>query len=158
MSNPQNSEPADAGGAIIRILLVDDHQPWRHFVLSMVNKTPRCEVVGEAADGMEAIERGLELKPDLILVDIGLPKVSGIEVARRLGEMLPGTKIIFLTQNSDQDLMAHCLANGAMGYVLKADAGSELLPAIQTVLEGTRYISQRMKRAASRFFSPPASG
>src|SRR5215469_3931178 len=147
MWDPQNREPANAGGAIIRILLVDDHGPWRHFVLSMVNKTSRCAVVGEAADGMEAVERGLELKPDLMLIDIGLPKLSGIEVARRLGEMLPGTKIIFLTQNSDQDLMAHCLENGAMGYVLKADAGSELLPAIEAVIEGTRYISQRMKRS-----------
>ena len=157
MSNPQ-SQLATTVGTIIRIFIVDDYGPWRHFVLSTVNKASGLEIVGEAADGIEAVERGLELKPDLMLIDIGLPKLSGIEVARRVGEMLPGTKIIFLTQNSDQDLMAHCLANGAMGYVLKADAGSELLPAIQTVLEGTRYISQRMKRAASRFFSPPASG
>ena len=158
MSNPHNSEPANAGGAIIRILLVDDHSAWRSFVLSMLHKISRWEVVGEAADGIEAVERGLELKPDLMLIDIGLPKLSGIEVARRVGEMLPGTKIIFLTQNSDQDLMAHCLANGAMGYVLKADAGSELFPAIEAVLDGTRYISERMKRGASRFFSPPTSG
>jgi len=135
--------------ATIRILLADDYGPWRDLVLSTVNKTPGLEVVGEAEDGIEAIERCLELKPDLILLDIGLPRLSGIEVARRAAEMLPGTKIIFLTQNTDQNVMAQCLSNGGMGYVVKADAGRELLPAIQAVVAGTEYISKRMNRGAA---------
>ena len=114
-------------------------------MLSMVNEASGLEIVGEAADGLDAIERGLELKPDLILLDIGLPNLSGIEVARRVGEILPDTKIIFLTQNSDKELMAQCLSNGGMGYVVKRDAGSELLPAIEAVMQGTKYISKRMK-------------
>lgn len=136
----------------IRILVADDYGPWRHFVLSKVKKTSGLEVIGEAADGTEAIARALELKPDLILLDIGLPHLSGLEVARRLGEMLPGTRIIFLTQNRDAELMAHCLSHGGKGYVVKADAGSELLPAIEAVMQGAEYISERMKRRASTFF------
>ena len=131
---------------VTRILLVDDYGPWRRFVLSTVNAASGLEIVGEAADGLKAIERGLELKPDLILLDIGLPNLSGVEVARRVGEILPDTKIIFLTQNSDKELMMQCLSNGGMGYVVKGDAGKELLLAIEAVMQGTRYISKRMKQ------------
>lgn len=149
MWNPPNSKSATAVSAILRILVVDDYRPWRRFVLSTVNQTSGMKVVGEAADGIEAIARALELKPDLILLDIGLPHLSGIEVARRIGEMLPGAKIIFLTQNRDEEVMAHCFSHGAMGYLVKADAGNELLPAVEAVMQGTEYISERMKRCAS---------
>lgn len=155
MWNPpegKSAQPAIPISGNIRILVADDYGPWRHFVLSKVKKTSGLEVIGEAADGTEAIARALELKPDLILLDIGLPHLSGLEVARRLGEMLPGTRIIFLTQNRDAELMAHCLSHGGKGYVVKADAGSELLPAIEAVMQGTEYISERMKRRASTFF------
>lgn len=155
MWNPPDSKSAQSAApvrGIIRILVVDDYGPWRHFVLSKIKKTSGLEVVGEAADGTEAIARALELKPDLMLLDIGLPNLSGLEVAGRLGEMLPGTKIIFLTQNRDAELLAHCLSHGGRGYVVKADAGSELLPAIEAVMRGTEYISERMKRFASPLF------
>ena len=145
----KSAQSATPVSGIIRILVVDDYGPWRHFVLSKVKQTSGLEVLGEATDGTEAIARALELKPDLILLDIGLPNRSGLEVARCLGEMLPGTKIIFLTQNHDAELMAHCLSHGGRGYVVKADAGSELLPAIEAVMRGTKYISERMKRSAS---------
>ena len=146
MQNPQDGKSATGGSAAIRILLVDDYEPWRHFVVSKVNKMSGLEIVGEVADGIEAIEEALELRPDLILLDIGLPNLSGIEVARRVAEMLPRTKIIFLTQNSDKELMAQCLSNGGMGYLVKGDAGGELLPAIEAVMQGSQYISKRMKR------------
>jgi len=156
MGNPPDNKSAQSAtpaSGMIRILVVDDHTPWRNFVLSKVKKTSGLEVVGEAADGAEAIARALELKPDLILLDIGLPNLSGLEVARRLGDMLPASKIIFLTQNCDAELMAHCLGRGARGYVVKADAGSELLPAIEEVMRGTVYISERMKRMPRHFFA-----
>ena len=146
MRNPRNSESATGVSAAIRILLVDDYAPWRHFVVSKLNKMSGLEIVGEVADGIEAIEKALELKPDLILLDIGLPNLSGIEVARRVAEILPRTKIIFLTQNSDKELMSQCLSNGGTGYLVKGDAGGELLPAIEAVMQGTQYISKRMKR------------
>jgi len=154
MWNPPDGKPAPSAipVGIIRILVVDDYRSWRHFVLSKVKKTSGLEVVGEASDGTEAIARALELKPDLILLDIGLPNLSGLEVARRLGEMLPSTKIIFLTQNRDAELMAHCLSHGGRGYVVKADAGSELLPAIEAVTRGTEYVSERMRGHASLLF------
>jgi DNA-binding NarL/FixJ family response regulator len=146
MRNPQDGKSATGDSAAIRILLVDDYEPWRHFVVSKVNKMSGLEIVGEVADGIEAIEEALELKPDLILLDIGLPNLSGIEVARRVAEMLPRTKIVFLTQNSDKELMLQCLSNGGMGYLVKGDAGGELLPAIEAVMQGSQYISKRMKR------------
>lgn len=158
MWNPPNSKSARSATAvstIIRVLVVDDYRPWRRFVLSTVNKTSGMKVVGEAADGVEAIARAVELRPDLILLDIGLPNLSGIEVARRLGEMLPGTKLIFLTQYRDEDVMAHCFSHGAMGYVVKGDAGNELLPAVEAVMQGTEYISERMKRCVSPFSRQP---
>lgn len=150
MSNPESSESATVANPRIRILLVDDYRPWRQFMLSKVQQTSVFEVVGEAEDGVEAIEKGLELEPDLILLDIGLPKLSGIEVARCMGAMLPRTKIVFVTQNGDRDLMAQCLSHGAMGYVVKGDAASELVPAIEAVMQGTQYLSRRMKRSAAR--------
>lgn len=151
MSGPaESSESATVVGSRIRILLVDDYVPWRRFVLSLVHPSPVLEVVGEAADGIEAIRRGLELKPDLLLLDIGLPRLNGIEVARCIGKMLPPTKILFLTENSDRDVIAQCLGDGALGYVAKGDARSELLPAIAAVMQGTRYISKRLKGSAAR--------
>ena len=96
------------------------------------------------------------MKPDLILLDIGLPNLSGIEVARRVGEMLPRAKIIFLTQNRDKELMAQCISIGGMGYVVKGDAGSELLPAIEAVMQGTEYISKWMKQDRALGAAPRA--
>ena len=113
-------------------------------MVSKVNKTSELEIVGEAADGIEAIENALELKPDLILLDIGLPNLSGIEVACRLAETFPRTKIMFLTQNSDKELMAQCLSNGEMGYLVKGDAGGELLPAIKAVMQGSQYSAEQL--------------
>lgn len=151
MSNPAESgESATVVRSRIRILLVDDYVPWRRFVASLIHHSSELELVGEVADGIEAIRTGLELKPDLLLLDIGLPRRNGIEVARCISKMLPPTKIIFLTENSDRDVMAQCLGDGGLGYVVKVDARSELLPAIAAVMQGTRYISKRLKGSAAR--------
>lgn len=108
----------------------------------------KCEelhVVGDAADGLEAVQKAQRLQPDVILLDIGLPNVNGIEAASRIAQIAPSTKILFLTQNTDVDVLQAALSNWAQGYVLKVDAGCDLMPAIKAVLRGERFVSSRLK-------------
>lgn len=129
----------------VRIFVVDDNEPWRRQICSTLKKREEFEVVGEAADGLEATAKAHALNPDLILLDIGLPGLNGIEVAKRLCQGSACVKVLFLTQNSDPDVVEAALSNGAKGYILKADAGSELLSAIETILRGESYVSSRIK-------------
>ena len=125
----------------IRILVVDDYQGWRDFVSSTLQKQPDYQVIGEVSDGLEAVQKAQELQPDLILLDIGLPLLNGIEAARRIREVSPASKILFVSENRSPDLVEEGLSTGALGYVVKSDAGSELLTAIEAVLQGKRFIS-----------------
>jgi DNA-binding NarL/FixJ family response regulator len=127
--------------APVRVLVVDDFAPWRHSLRSILQRHAELQVVGEVADGLEAVLKVRELKPDLILLDIGLPNLNGIEAAKRIGQLVPGTKILFLTLNSDADVVRAALDTGAKGYVLKADAGSELWPAIEAALRSDQFVS-----------------
>ena len=120
--------------SLIRVLVVDDFENWRRQVHSLLQARPAWQVIAEASDGSEAVQKAEDLKPDLILLDIGLPKLDGIEAARRIRQCSPNSKIIFLSQNSDLDLVRAALGTGALGYVLKTDAGRELLPAVDAAL------------------------
>jgi DNA-binding NarL/FixJ family response regulator len=125
----------------IRVLVVDDYQPWRRFVCSTLQRVAEFEVIGEVSDGPEAIEKAQELQPDLILLDIGMPTLNGIEAARQIRERCPKSKILFVSENRSPDIAQAALNTGAGGYVVKSDANSELLSAIKAVLEGRRFIS-----------------
>jgi two-component system nitrate/nitrite response regulator NarL len=133
------------GDSPVRILLVDDYEPWRQQVRSMLETRPEWQVIGEALDGLEAVQKAEELNPDLILLDISLPALDGIEAASRISHVVPGSKILFVSTNTDADVVRVALSNGALGYVLKADAGSDLLPAIKAALQGNRFVSRRLK-------------
>jgi DNA-binding NarL/FixJ family response regulator len=98
------------------------------------------EIVGEVSDGLEAIQKAVELKPDLILLDIGLPTLNGIEVARQIRKLVPDSKIIFLSQESSADIVQEALNLGAVGYIVKARTNRELLPAIGAVLAGKTFV------------------
>jgi DNA-binding NarL/FixJ family response regulator len=111
----------------------------------MLNRLGQVRVVGEAADGLEAVQKAQELKPDLILLDISLPNLNGIEVASRICQVIPGTKILFLTVNDDAEVVQAALSNGAQGYVLKINAGSELLPTVEEVIRGEKFVSLRVR-------------
>jgi DNA-binding NarL/FixJ family response regulator len=132
----------------IRILLVDDFEPWRRFVSSTLQKSPGFEIVLEVSDGLQAVQKAAELDPDLILLDIGLPGLNGIEAARRIRKVAPHSKIIFLTEDSAEDIAEEAFRIGAAGYVVKSDAARELLSAMQTVLSGQRFSSARLHREA----------
>jgi DNA-binding NarL/FixJ family response regulator len=136
----ENSRPS------VRVLLVDDYVPFRRFVVSELGKRPELQTIVEASDGLEAVQKAEELQPDLIILDIGLPKLNGIEAAKRIHKVVPGAKILFVTLNNDTDVVREVLSNGARGYVLKVDAGKELLHAVEAVLGGGRFISAHVKR------------
>jgi DNA-binding NarL/FixJ family response regulator len=126
----------------IRVLVVDDFEPFRSFVCSALRQKPELEVVGELSDGLAAVQKAEELNPDLILLDIGLPTLNGIEAARQIRKLAPKAKIIFLSQESSDDVIQEALSLGALGYVVKTLAGRELLPAVKAVLEGKQFVSR----------------
>jgi len=129
----------------IRILIADDYADWRRQVVLLLQARPAWQIIAEASDGSEAVHRAKALKPDLILLDIGLPELNGIEAARRIRQLSPSSKIIFLSQNNDLDIVRAALGTGALGYVYKTDAGSELLPAVDAVLRGKQFVSSNLK-------------
>ena len=124
----------------VRILVIDDYEPWRRFIASTLLKRPELQIVGEGADGMEAVERARELQPDLILLDIGLPKLNGIKAALRIREFAPRARILFFTENSSRDIAEEAMRTGD-GYIVKAAAAQELLPALEAVLRGGKFFS-----------------
>jgi DNA-binding NarL/FixJ family response regulator len=125
----------------IRVLVVDDYEPFRRFLCSVLGKNPALQIVCEVSDGLEAVQKAEELKPDLILLDIGLPTLNGIEVARRIRTLIPESKIIFVSQESSPDVVQAALSLGAWGYVVKAKAGTDLVAAVEAVLLGKRFVS-----------------
>ena len=130
----------------IRVLVVDDYAPWSRFICSKLQKYPQLRVVGEASDGLDAVQKAKKLQPDLILLDIGLPGINGIEAARRIREQVPKSKIFFVTANDSPDIAEAALHTGAGAYVIKSDAGSDLLPAVEAVLQGKRFVSPRLRQ------------
>jgi DNA-binding NarL/FixJ family response regulator len=125
----------------VRVLVVEDFEPFRRFVCSMVGDASELQVICEASDGLEAVRQAVELQPDLILLDIGLPSLNGIEAARQIRKLSPQSKILFVSQESSPDVIEEALSFGAMGYVIKAHAGSELLVAVEAAREGRQFIS-----------------
>jgi DNA-binding NarL/FixJ family response regulator len=126
---------------IVRIILVDDFIPWRSFVASLLHKNPEWQIICEVSDGAEAIQKAKELQPDLIVLDIGLPKVNGIEAAPSIRKVAPESKILFLSENRSVEVVAAALSAGGHGYVVKSDGASELLVAAEAVLQGKRFVS-----------------
>lgn len=119
---------------LVRILIVDDIPYWRKFLLLLLRADPGLEVVGESSDGLKAIEIAERLRPTVVLMDVGLPGLNGLESAKRIRMLLPGTKIIFVTQETDPDIIATALKLGASEYVLKPEAGRALIPAIHSTI------------------------
>ena len=117
-------------GDTVRILVVDDYEPWRREICSLLQRRPEFRVVAEVADGLEAVYEAHELKPDVILLDIDLPSLNGLEVANRIRQFTPNARIIFLTQNSDRDVIREAMSAGAEDYVVKTNAWAELFAAI----------------------------
>jgi DNA-binding NarL/FixJ family response regulator len=134
-----------SSSAAVRILVVEDYEPWRRFVSTMLQSQPKLQLIGEAVDGLDAVQKAEELQPDLVLLDIGLPKLNGMEAAWLICNLCPRSKILFVSQENSADVVRGALAKGAKGYVLKSSAATELLPAIEAVLAGGRYVSESLR-------------
>jgi DNA-binding NarL/FixJ family response regulator len=127
----------------IRVLVVDDYEVWRSFVSAELAKQTELELIGQVSDGSEAVQQAQQLRPELILLDIGLPTLNGIEVAHRIRES-HACKILFLSENRSADVVEEALRTGARGYVVKSEANRELLPAIKAVLSGETFVSSSL--------------
>jgi DNA-binding NarL/FixJ family response regulator len=126
---------------LIRVLVIEDFLPFRRFICSKLEEKCDLQVICQVSDGLDAVQKVEELKPDLILLDVGLPTLNGIAVARRVRKLAPNAKIIFLSQESSADVVQEALSSGAQGYVVKTRAGIDLLHAVEAVLEGRQFVS-----------------
>lgn len=126
-----------------RVLVVEDSKPFRNFICSTLANRPELQIVGDVEDGLQAVQKAEELRPDLIVLDIGLPSLNGIKVARQIRKLSPESKILFVSQESSADVVQEALGTGAHGYVVKTDARSELLEAVSAVLRGERFVGKR---------------
>ena len=129
----------------IRVLVVDDFEPWRRLYRSALQKESGFQLIGEVADGLEAVQFAQQLQPDLILLDIGLPSLNGIEAAQRIREVSANSKILFVSEHRSADIIRKALSTGAGGYVVKADLAGELLSAIHAVFRGEQFVSASFK-------------
>jgi DNA-binding NarL/FixJ family response regulator len=125
----------------VRILLVEDFQPFRKLIRTLLDGKPGLQIIAEVADGQEAVHRAAELKPALILLDIGLPSLNGLDAARQIRELSPDSKILFVSQEFSPEVVQEAMNLGASGYVLKPRLASDLLPAVDAVLRGKIFVS-----------------
>jgi DNA-binding NarL/FixJ family response regulator len=128
----------------VRTLVVDDFSSFRRRVCWMLEENPEVRLIGEAADGAEAVQKAVEFQPDLILLDSDLPKLSGIEAARQIRKVVPKSKLLFVSQDSNLEVVQSAFYLGARGYVIKSDAARELLPAVKAVIQGAQYVSRAL--------------
>jgi two-component system response regulator NreC len=128
----------------ITVLVCDDHELFREGVKTILNSQPDIKVIGEAADGEQAVERASELDPDVVLMDISMPVLKGFDAVRRIRKTRPNIKVLILTVSDDEDLVTRCLDAGAAGYVLKDAPPLQLVYAIHTVLQGQQFLSPKV--------------
>ena len=130
--------------SVTRILLVDDFVPWQRLVLRSLESETDLQIISTAVDGTEAIQKAEELQPDLILMDLCLPGMDGIEATRQIRIVSPGSKVLFLTDHSEPDIVQAAFDVGASGYVLKSDFSVDLIPGIRAVLLGQKFVSRTL--------------
>jgi len=128
----------------IKVLLADDHTLFRQGIRTLISAEPDMEVVAEASNGGEAVDKAAETRPDLVLMDIGMPGLSSFEATRQIKKNRPDTKVLFLTMYDDEDYLVEGMEVGANGYVLKDSPAQQLLSAMRDVMRGGSYLSPRM--------------
>ncbi len=147
----------------VRILLVDDHQMMRDGLRAILTSESEFEIVGEAKDGREAVRAAAKLSPDVVVMDVGMPEMNGIEASRRIKKENPETRVIALSTHSDKRYVLNMIGTGAEGYVLKQAASDELIRAVSVVARGEHYLSPQitgvvfepMRGMQKRLATPP---
>ncbi|MGM0619979.1 MAG: response regulator [Bacteroidota bacterium] len=140
----------------IKVLIADDHQLFREGLMNLISSAPDIEVIGEAKDGKEATEKVKTLNPDVVLIDIGMPRMNGIEATRIIKKQQPGIKVIALSMHSDRQFVKGILEAGSDGYLLKNCTYRQLIEAIKTVVEGKKYLSQDITEMVIQGYLDPA--
>jgi DNA-binding NarL/FixJ family response regulator len=138
--------------ARIRVLVADDHTIVRQGLVGILKASDDVEVVGEAADGAEAVEKAAKLKPDVVVLDVTMPHLSGLEAARRIRETVPATRILVLTMHDDEEYVLKMVRAGASGYLLKDSAASELIAGIRALKSGNVYFGPHASRALAEAY------
>jgi two-component system nitrate/nitrite response regulator NarL len=123
----------------LSVLVVEDHELFREFICSALRKRPELPIAAAVSDGFEAVQKAQELQPGLILLDVGLPRLNGIDAARQIRKISPESKILFVSQVSSPDVVREALTV-ALGYIVKIHAGRELLPAVEAVRQGRYFV------------------
>ena len=129
-------------GVSIRILIVDDIQAWHFIYAAVLRQHSHCEIVGVARDGMEAIQKSQELTPDVIVLDVGLGDMAGFEAARRISQVSPASRVLFVGNAVPSELAEIALTTGGYGYISKRNVVLELVPALQAVVQGKQFLGQ----------------
>lgn len=150
--------PADKSKKQIRLLIVDDHPVVRKGILACLSANPKLQIIGEAANGEEALTKARELRPDIILMDIDLPEKSGLVVTETIRKELPAIKVLILSMHTNTDYVMRIVQSGASGYVLKGGATDDLIRAIETVNAGQSFFSSEVARTALNQFVRGKSG
>src|SRR6201982_1038777 len=130
--------------SVTQILVVDDFLAWQHFVFVMLQGESDLQIISSVTDGMQAVRKAKEIRPDLILMDLSLPVMNGIDATRQIRAHSPGTKVLFLSAHRDSGLIQTAFDVGACGYVLKSDSYSDLIAGIRAVLLGQAFVSRSL--------------
>jgi DNA-binding NarL/FixJ family response regulator len=145
----------------VRILIADDHEIVRRGLRMLLESRAAWTVVGEASNGIEAVEKAIELKPDVVLLDLSMPELNGFEATRQIRAGLPETEVLVLSVNDSEEMVRKAMASGARGYLVKSDAGPELVAAIEAALRHKPFLSPRIPRSQNRTPGPteaPSAG
>ena len=134
--------------ALHRVLVVEDHRPFRRILCQLLRERPDVLIVGEAGDGLEGIRQAEALRPDVVVLDIGLPTVNGIEAAGRIRSLVPDARLMFVTIESSLDIVDQAFSSGAHGYVYKPRAQRDALPVLDAIIRGGRFVSGGLERIA----------
>ncbi|MFL6591961.1 MAG: response regulator [Luteimonas sp.] len=139
----------------MRVLIVDDHTMVRESLVSVLQADGAVQVVAQAADGIEAIEKAMQTRPDVVIVDLSMPRLGGVEVVRRLREALPATRVLVLTMHQEDEYVLQAVRAGASGYLVKDSAASELLAAVRSLHAGRGYFGPQAARTLAEQLQHP---
>lgn len=128
-------------GGPFRVLVADHFEPWRRLVYWLFQQDQKWQIIGQASDGLEAVQKTQQLQPDLIVLDVAVPKLSASEAARQIQSVAPGTKILFMSEDYSPEIELEALRVGARGYVVKTDAATDLLPTAKAVISDRRFVA-----------------